>query len=324
MLRFLYFLCILNVSQLYAQKRGAQNEPSPIIFQGNEQTAYRDPAAIYHNGTYYLFFTLSETDMDQRVYMYLAMSTSKDLKKWSRVTKLTPKDQNFDYSSPGNIIRYKNEWIICLQTYPRPDYFANQMPRYGTSNSRLFTMRSKNLRKWSTPELLTVKGSKVPVEDMGRMIDPYLIEDKDVKGKYWCFYKQNGVSLSYSWNLTDWTYQGHTEAGENTCVLVIDDEYILFHSPTNGIGIKRSKDLVNWKDWGGLITLGQKEWPWARGRVTAGMVISGPESAPGKYLMFFHGSGPKTESQGDFDKNSSIGYAWSDDLIEWRWNGKRN
>jgi len=38
--------------------------------------------------------------------------------------------------------------------------------------------------------------------------------------------------------------------------------------------------------------------------------------------MFFHGSGPLTETQGDFDKNSSIGIAWSKDLIIWDWPGK--
>ena len=41
-----------------------------------------------------------------------------------------------------------------------------------------------------------------------------------------------------------------------------------------------------------------------------------------KYLMFFHGSGPLTEEEGDFDKNSSLGIAWSDDLTNWEWPGK--
>ena len=39
----------------------------------------------------------------------------------------------------------------------------------------------------------------------------------------------------------------------------------------------------------------------------------------GKYVMFFHGSGPKKETEGDFDKNASIGLAWSDDLAVWSW-----
>lgn len=37
------------------------------------------------------------------------------------------------------------------------------------------------------------------------------------------------------------------------------------------------------------------------------------------HMMFFHGSGPKTEEEGDFDKNASIGLAWSFDLSHWEW-----
>jgi hypothetical protein len=43
---------------------------------------------------------------------------------------------------------------------------------------------------------MKVKGNKVSISDMGRMIDSYLIADRDEKGKWWCFYKQNGVSIS--------------------------------------------------------------------------------------------------------------------------------
>ncbi|MDQ6762706.1 MAG: hypothetical protein M3015_08765 [Bacteroidota bacterium] len=33
--------------------------------------------------------------------------------------------------------------------------------------------------------------------------------------------------------------------------------------------------------------------------------------------MFFHGSGPLKEEEGDFDKNASIGIAWSNNLVQW-------
>lgn len=297
---------------------------SPVLFKGNEKTAYRDPAVLYHKNKFFLFFTLVRVEEDNKVYSYTAMSTSKDLQQWSKVKILTPRNQTLDYSSPGNVVRYKNEWVLCLQTYPRPGYYASQMPRFGTGDARIYTMHSKNLRHWSSPQLLKVKGNHVSEKEMGRMIDPYLLEDKDEKGKWWCFYKQNGVSMSYSYNLSDWTYFGYTESGENVCVLVEEDEYILMHSPKNGIAIKRSKDLKNWKDWGGLITLGQENWQWAQGRITAGAVINlKGDKRFGKYLMFFHASGPQTEEQGDFDKNASIGIAWSNDLVNWQWPVKK-
>lgn len=326
MIRCFFSVCLLlflSTAPSYAQYNLLQALESPILFKGDEQTAYRDPAVLYHQDTLYLFFTLVRSEQDS-VYSYTAMSTTQDLQHWSEVKILTPRDQSLDFSSPGNVIRYKNEWIMCLQTYPRPDYTVDQMPRFGTGDARLYTMRSKDLQHWSQPELLKVKGTETSFSAMGRMIDPYLLEDKEEKGKWWCFYKQNGVSMSYSYDLYHWTYFGKTESGENMCVLVEDNEYILFHSPKNGIAIKRSSDLKHWKDWGKLITLGQNEWRWAKGRITAGTVLNLRENKKfGKYVMFFHGSGPLTEEAGDFDKNASIGIAWSDDLLHWHWPGKK-
>lgn len=100
------------------------------MFKGNEQIAYRDPAVLYDQGTFYLFFTYVTTEAG-KVYSYTATRRSRDLKNWSPVQIITPKNQDLDFSSPGNVIKYKNEWILCLQTYPRPDYKAEQMPRFG-------------------------------------------------------------------------------------------------------------------------------------------------------------------------------------------------
>jgi hypothetical protein len=194
------------------------------------------------------------------------------------------------------------------------------MPRFGSGDARLYLMRSKDLENWSTPEIMKVKGPEVSFAAMGRMIDPYLLEDRNKPGKWWCFYKQNGVSMSYSYDLHKWNFVGNTKSGENTSVLYENGGYILIHSPKNGIGIKKSKDLKTWKDWGDLITLGQKDWDWAKGRITAGTVINLKNNKNfGKYVMFFHGSGPKTEEEGDFDRNASIGLAWSSDLKNWNW-----
>ena len=68
---------------------------------------------------------------------------------------------------------------------------------------------------------------------------------------------------------------------------------------------------------------GQKDWNWAKGRITAATVIDcRAVRGVGKYVMFFHGSGPRKEIKGDCYKNCSIGIAWSDDLKEWTWPGK--
>ncbi|WP_306795275.1 family 43 glycosylhydrolase [Cohnella sp. GbtcB17] len=296
-----------------------RNIPSPILLQGGDRVAYRDPTAIYHNGLFRLFYTLTETEPDGSIYMYTATSHSEDLVNWTEPRKLTPRDQSLNFSSPGNIIRFGDRWIMCLQTYPR-----QYGEKYGNASARIWIMESDDLDAWSEPELLRLKGDNVPVEDMGRMIDPYLIESKDEPGKWFCFYKQNGVSMSYSYDLKRWTYYGHEQAGENVCILPSGDEYVMFHSPENGIGMKRSSDLMNWTDDETLLTLGQSEWEWAQGRITAGFALDCREvPGIGKYLMFYHGSGPEDE-QTLFDTQACIGVAWSDDLTKWEWPSNTN
>lgn len=292
----------------------------PAILLGDANTAYRDPAVYEKDGMFFLFYTLVEIEKTGGIYSYTAQSESRNLLEWTKPRILTPRDQNLNYSSPGNIVKDGDEYVLCLQTYPRPGNTVTNMPMFAGENARLYTMRSKDLRSWSAPELIRVKGPEVPFEKMGRMIDPYLLRDRDDPDKWWCFFKQNGASRAHSRDLRTWTFDGRVPAGENACVVVKDGEYVLFHSPNNGIAVKRSRDLVNWTDDSKLITLGQSGWNWAKGRITAGTVIDARHvKGVGKYLMFYHGSGPKKEIEGDFDRNASIGIAWSDDLVNWDW-----
>lgn len=291
---------------------------SPILFHGDARTAYRDPAALYHDGVFHIFFTLVTTGDDGGPFLHLATSRSRDLASWSKPRLLTQADRNLNYSSPGNVVRFGRDWILCIQTYPRP-----RGEKYGNATSRLWVMRSADLETWGAPELLRVKGPDVPVEAMGRMIDPFLLQDIADPAKWWCFYKQNGVSWSWSQDLIRWTYSGSASAGENVCVVHDGAEYVMSHSPKNGIGIRRGVDLREWRDCG-LLTLGQPQWPWAAGRITAGFILDA-RAMPGvrKWLILFHGSAfPEEDPRGGFDNHASIGIAWSDDLIHWSWPGR--
>ena len=291
---------------------------TPIIFAGDHKYGFRDPAAVYYDGHFYLYFTLSETSTDGGYYNMTAYSISPDLVHWTFPQIITPRDRYLNYSSPGNIIRYDDEWIICLQTYPTPNWET-----FGTTDSRIWIMRSNDLKQWSEPELLRVKGNDVPRDRMGRMIDPYLLEDAGHKGKWWCFYKQNGVSMSYSHDLKSWTYVGRARAGENVTVIRQGDEYVMFHSPGNGIGVKRSQDPTSWGPDTQLLTLGQKDWPWAQGRLTAATVVDlTKESVVDKYVMFFHGSSKEGLEAHRAHGAASLAIAWSDDLVSWTWPGK--
>lgn len=288
-----------------------------VLFRGDATTAYRDPAALFVDGVFHLFFTLVRPDARGRPLLVTAHSRSVDLEKWSTPRPLTPADARLNFSSPGNVIRHGDEWVMCLQTYPRP-----RGEKYGDATARLWSMRSHDLETWSEPIPLRVKGPDVPLADAGRMIDPFFVRDREDATKWWCLFKQNGVSRSWSRDLTTWHHVGHAEAGENVCVIVRDDEYVMLHAPANGIAIRRSPDLREWTD-DGFVELDQAAWPWARGRLTAGFVLDlTGDPRVGKYLLFFHGSGPEDEET-MFDTHASIGLAWSDDLHTWSWPGKR-
>jgi len=288
---------------------------SPIILRGDANSAYRDPACIYHNGVFRIYYTYWLKDDDGKIYSYVALSKSRDLAHWSKPKILTPKNLNLNFSSPGDIIRYHNEWILCLQTYPTPNG-----EKYGNKNCRIWIMRSKDLENWGPAELLRVKGPDVPFEKMGRLIDAYLIEDKDEPGKWWCFFDDNAANMSYSYDLKTWTYFKRMPCGENPCVLIDNDEYLLIYDPKDegrGAGMMRSKDMVEWRDVKERIPLGGDQWTWAPGGIGAAFVMDlRDEPSIGKYLMFFQ-AGP------GFKDNVSIGIAWSDDLKHWDWPGKK-
>ena len=49
--------------------------------------------------------------------------------------------------------------------------------------------------------------------------------------------------------------------------------------------------------------------------LTAGFLLDGRQVPQvGKWLLFYHGSGPRTEDAGDFDRNASIGLAILDKI----------
>ncbi|MDB6115677.1 MAG: hypothetical protein JWQ62_2622 [Lacunisphaera sp.] len=323
-------LAFLSVARVLAAGEPALLEAirAPIILQGDAHTAYRDAMLFHHDGTFHLFYSYVREEEDHLIYWYVAVSTSRDLQHWSAPRILTPKDQNLNYSSPGNLVQVGNEWILSVQSYPIVDFRRGDKLRFTDDRARLFTMRSRDLQTWGPPELIQVKGPAVSGQDMGKMIDPFLLRDKDEPGKWWCFFKQAGkVRSATSRDLKTWTPTDVELAhGENACVLVDHGEYVLFYAPENGIGVKRSTDLKTWRDDGPPITLGQKNWPWAEARLTAGYVED-LRAVPGvgKYVLVCHSMGPgKVKTDANTNAGCSIVIAWSDDLKAWHWPGEPN
>ncbi len=310
---------LINTSIVLSQQFDIKRFKSPILnlvppdlARSNEEVCYRDPAVFYENGSFYLFFTFIEME-NGHPYSYVGATISKDLIHFEPIRKLTPKDLAKNFGSPGNVICFHGEYYLCCQTYCQENG-----EKYGNANSRIFVMKSKDLRNWSAPHLLQVKGPNVPVAAMGRMIDPYIIESRAEPGLLYCFYKQNGVSISESRDLVHWKYLKSVDCGENVCIVYdsVIGQYRLWNSPANGMGIMTSSNLLDWKPTEENITLGQKDWPWAQGRLTAGVVVdlrANPKIK--KALLFFHAS--KKPEEELFPQGTTLGIAWSDDLVHW-------
>lgn len=282
----------------------------PIIFEGTPKLAYRDPTCICVDGRYHLFFTVSEKE-NGYMYNYVAYSKSEDLVNFSDPILLTEKDSAKNFCSPGNIIAVGNRYRICVTSYPMPFPFSQK--GYADETARLFWIDTEDFVHFSEPKRIFPKGSSCA--DEGRMIDPFVLEDKDQQGRYLLFFKQNGVSMSESYDLENWNYLGHIEGGENACVLVEDGLYHLIHSPHNGIGHKTSKDLVDWTDCGVCLPK-VTEQAWAAGRLTAAFAMKNENpKIEYRYIVFCHGS--RKESMPETHGDASLAMCYTDDFTEY-------
>ena len=314
-----------------------ENIPSVIVLKGDSKTAYRDPLLHYHHGIFRLFCSVVILDSTGKSSFYIASLESTNLVSWTQPKAITKISEINNFCGPGSIIFFRNSWVMCLSSYPHPN----------VTDARCWTMSSNNLDSWSEPQPMQLKGSNIPVKSTGRTLDPYIFRDKDSSQKWWCFYKQGGIlinqahslafggmttppdtlllqslNLSYSYDLKNWTPYTTIDGEENYCVILDNNEYVLIDSPGNGIGVRRSRDLVHWYDEC-LYTLGQREWLWAHGRLTAAHVLDlRNKTAIGKYLVTFHGATLKGRISTGFHGSASIGLAWTDNLIQWSWAGQ--
>ena len=321
---------------------GWEKISSPVIVGGTPEVAHRDPAIHYHDGVFRVFYGLArlmDPPQQGRVTFQLAVIKSTDLIHWSEPRTLTPRDEDLNLTDPGNIVRFRDQWVMTVENYRTRFSHSG-----GQATTRCWLMRSDDLETWSEPELMLLKGPEVPDAQMGRCICPCLFPDRYDPDKWWCTFKQGGftvaparglafggtdmprrslllqsLNLSWSYDLRHWTWFTRADSEESYCVLTEEDGYVLIDSPDNGVGVKLSPDLVHWHQIG-LYTLGQRRWPWAQGRLSGAQVIDlrhVPEV--GKYVMVFHGCTPEGKIASNVHGAASLGLAWSDDLANWYW-----
>jgi len=274
--------------------------------------AVRDPALVMDGGVLRCFHTAVETH-GSRYRLFLDVIDTRDLVEWAAPRRLTGSTMN--YSSPGNVLRVGERWVLCVQSYP-----MGPGERYGNATCRLWLMESDDLVEWSAPRMINPEGCSAGWTDSARQIDPYLVYHA---GAFWCFYKTSGcLGLLTSQDLETWEEASpsrpvlgpdDTPDGvgiENPCVVRDGDSYVLFFAPCRagrGIGVARSDDLLNWRD---VHYLDFPDLAWATNGPTAAVVLDTREEL-GHWLMAFHG-----EYVGR-PHAAAMGLAWSDDLENW-------
>lgn len=274
----------------------------------------RDPAVFCHEGSYHCFYTHIEKDRagSDNIRLSLARIISCDLKEWSRPEILQDTEDGF--SSPGNIVRTEEGFVLCLQSYPIP-----KGEIYGSQDCRLWLMKSRDLKEFSAPVLISEEGCRAAWAVTKRQIDPYLVKGED---RYYVLYKTDGcIGLLQSVDgilfeeaaerpvLSNEQTPDHSTV-ENPCVIRDGSIYRMFFAPCRkgrGIGTAESEDMIHWRNVRYL------DFPvpdWAPGGPTAPMVLDDRDRS-GSWLMFFHG-----DTEGEH--GGALGLAYSSDLLNWK------
>ncbi len=106
MLKLLWLVsgfCLFSTFTKPPHKNYLTELSSPVLFRGDNRTAYRDPAILYHNDSLYVFFffTSVRVEADNRVYSYTAMSQTKDLQHGSSIRILPPATKGWTIAAPA-------------------------------------------------------------------------------------------------------------------------------------------------------------------------------------------------------------------------------
>lgn len=274
----------------------------------------RDPAVLKKDGIWNCFYThIEKRDVRQgKIRLALGRIRSRDLVHWSDPEIILSGPEGF--SSPGNVLKTSEGYVICLQSYP-----VRTGELYGSEDCRLWLMKSRDLERFCGPVKVSRDGCRAQWAKSPRQIDPYLVRKCN---RYYMFYKTEGcIGLLQSSDLQDFEEYADERpvlapsdlpdgvTAENPCVIEAGGKYRMFFAPCRpgrGIGTAWSEDLLHWK---GIRYLDFPKEDWAPGGPTAPAVIDDREES-GEWIMFYHGD---TEGV----HGGMLGIARSKDLTNW-------
>ena len=275
----------------------------------------RDPAAVFHEGKYYIFVT---HQFEQHrwgapeCYQCFVLVTE-DFRTFTPPRPVTPKG----YVSPGNIIRANGKWVMSVTRYPWP--------------TAVCIAESDDLLNWSEPRVVigNYHGPYWNNREHGP-IDGYLVHWQD---RYWMFHtdykhgthsQQLGLAVSDDLqtfeNLTpdhpllDSSFYDEKRGIENVSLIIDKSQLYLFCSvgmPEQRIAVLQSNDIMQWNKLDAAAEIPNINQEWSKFIASAQFVADWRQQT-GYWVMLFMG----TRHCDPYDR-MALGMARSKDLKNW-------
>lgn len=282
----------------------------------------RDPAAIYNEGVFYLYFTVqfNQSYWSAPEGFQVFVTTTTDFKDFSLPQPITPKG----YVSPGSVVKCNGKWYISLTRYPWPGAVA--------------VAESDDLLHWSEPRVVvpTCHGSywsgsgelygEIPPHGP---IDGFLVQ---WQGKYYMLYtdaqkgtttQHLGIAVSDDMQkftdltpdepLLDSDFYNYNKGIENVSMVVDGDKLVLFCSvgmAGQRIAMLTSKDIMSWGKLDNTAEVSGLQQQWSKYAACAQFVADWRDITGYWHMIFMGGQEAVCE-------RFAFGMARSKDLENW-------
>lgn len=275
----------------------------------------RDPAAVWHEGKFYLYFTVQFEQQrwgaPEGYQCFVTMT--EDFREFTSPRPVTPTG----YVSPGNILRLQDRWIMSVTRYPRPCAVA--------------LTESLDLLHWSEPRTVipTFHGDYWGNNAHGP-IDGYPFF---WQGRCWMLYtdfkagtssQHLGLSVSDDLrtfeNLTpdrpllDSDFYDEHKGIENASLVIDGEKLHLFCSvgmPEQRVAKLTSSDIMHWPKLDDRAEIGGLNQEWSK-FIASAQFVADWRDVTGFWTMLFMG----TRHHDPYDR-MMLGMARSKDLETW-------
>jgi len=272
----------------------------------------RDPAAIWHEGTCYLYYTREITPENGATSWDIGLVTTQDFRHFSEDRTITPDG----YASPGNVVHDGTRFVMPIQSYPWPAEIA--------------LIFSDDLLSWSDPVHIVPADSGPAWCPRHGPIDGWLTR---YEGRWYCYWvnfllntdhRAFGVHVSDSlvtWeNITphqpiiDGSAYDHNGGVENCSILQSEGRWHFFASvgmdPQHLAHVSSLQDPLTWPALTPDTEVALTPAPWC-GYHQSAVFVDDWRDVCGRYAMIYHGIGTRIGL-------AQFGLAFSDDLWEWK------